>query len=84
MLVLCKDLWYQYNLNFLTFYLTDKNCYTKEGHTCMFPFKYGGKEYSSCYSGHGGYWCPYSVTSDGTYNDWDWCDIDNCSETNQI
>ena len=61
----------------------NKNCFTKEGHTCIFPFKYGGKEYKSCYSGYGGYWCPYSVNDDLTHNEWDWCQIDNCSETNQ-
>ena len=48
------------------FDILDKNCFTNEGHKCIFPFKYGGKEYNSCYHGHGGYWCPYTVTSDTT------------------
>ena len=57
-----------------------QRCYTNEDERCVFPFKYGGKMYNHCYPGHGGYWCPYSTNPDGTYENWDWCKIDNCTE----
>ena len=56
-------------------------CFTVERQTCIFPYKYGGKMYHSCYDGWIANWCPTSLNSDLTVKDWFYCTTyEDCSE----
>ena len=58
-----------------------KTCYTKNDHSCVFPFNYEGKTYKNCiYGEESESWCPYEIKADLTSAKMDWCKEANCSE----
>ena len=68
-------------LDDLDFNSLDPKCFTVERQTCIFPYKYGGKMYHSCYDGWIANWCPTSLNSDLTVKDWFYCTTyEDCSE----
>ena len=56
-------------------------CRTKGGRKCVFPFKSSGKIYQSCTEdGHNTFWCSTSNKADGSYDEWDNCDVTTCGK----
>ena len=55
-------------------------CKDTQGRFCKFPFKYDGTTYRSCTTA-GGYnpWCAYTLNSDGSSDDWEYCG-NNCGK----
>ena len=56
-------------------------CYTKKGHSCVFPFKYQNRMYTRCIKGSDlKHWCPIEINADMTTKVRDWCREPNCYE----
>ena len=56
------------------------DCFTKEGQTCVFPFKNKGISYNGCTSAdYDQLWCSTKNGADGNYETWDVC-TPSCKE----
>ena len=58
-------------------------CTTKKGNACVFPFNYQGKSYDKCTSDgqmSNKIWCATTKDSNGYYDDWDYCNVETCTE----
>jgi len=56
-------------------------CVTTKGQSCVFPFKYRGKIYTSCTKdGYHTHWCSTENKADGYYKTWGVCSMDACNQ----
>ena len=54
-------------------------CPTTGGDICVFPFKSRYGQWTKCdYNGHIYTWCATTLTADGEYDDWDYCEPAKC------
>lgn len=57
-----------------------KGCVTTSWKSCVFPFTYEGRTYTSCtMDDHTQYWCSTENHADGNYKDWGECAMETCS-----
>ena len=56
-----------------------RSCKTLQGEKCVFPFVFSGLLYHGCVARGEGGWCATSLTREGQYLTWGYCDRQNCS-----
>ena len=83
--LLPTDFLHEGQINTLRFVISVEDfplgCVTESWTSCVFPFKYAGKTYSTCTTdGSSKAWCSIENKADGNYKYWDYCAMETCSE----
>jgi len=67
------------NANLASGQVVPVRCPTKGGSNCVFPFKWKSSTSTTCGPNGANYnWCATSLTADGEYDNWDYCEPSQC------